>query len=160
MEKKKLKNPWKGLEGYNCFGCASTNPLGVKMEFYEEGDEVVSYWNPGVHYQGFLNTLHGGIQALLLDEVCGWCVFRKLQTAGVTSKLEVKYLKPINISDGALVIRASIADRKRNIVFLKAAIYNAAGEICTKAETTYFSYSQEKALEEFHFTGMKAEGEE
>ena len=26
------------------------------------------------------------IQALLLDEVCGWVITRKLQTAGVTSK--------------------------------------------------------------------------
>ena len=22
---KKIINPWKGLEGYNCFGCASNN---------------------------------------------------------------------------------------------------------------------------------------
>lgn len=157
MEKKKLKNPWKGLEGYDCFGCSATNPLGVKMEFYEEGDEVVSYWNPGAHYQGFLNTLHGGIQALLLDETCGWCVFRKLQTAGVTSKMEIKYLRPVSILDGELVIRASIADQKRNIVFLKAAIHNAAGEICTAAECTFFSYSKEKSIEEFHFRGMEAE---
>ena len=38
---KKIINPWKGLEGYNCFGCAPNNEAGVKMEFYEDGDEVV-----------------------------------------------------------------------------------------------------------------------
>mgnify|MGYP007031287515 CR=1 FL=1 len=37
---KKIINPWKGLEGYNCFGCAPDNEVGVKMEFYEDGDEV------------------------------------------------------------------------------------------------------------------------
>ena len=42
---KKIINPWKGLEGYNCFGCASNNEAGLKMEFYEDGDEVVSIWN-------------------------------------------------------------------------------------------------------------------
>lgn len=41
---KKIINPWKGLEGYNCFGCAPNNEAGVKMEFYEDGDEVVSIW--------------------------------------------------------------------------------------------------------------------
>ena len=39
---KKIINPWKGLEGYNCFGCAPNNEAGIKMEFYEDGDEVVS----------------------------------------------------------------------------------------------------------------------
>ena len=31
---KKIINPWKGMEGYNCFGCAPNNEAGVKMEFY------------------------------------------------------------------------------------------------------------------------------
>ena len=43
---KKIINPWKGLEGYNCFGCAPNNEAGIKMEFYEDGDEVVSIWKP------------------------------------------------------------------------------------------------------------------
>ena len=28
---KKIINPWKGMEGYNCFGCAPNNEAGVKM---------------------------------------------------------------------------------------------------------------------------------
>ena len=38
---KKIINPWKGLKGYYCFGCSPENPMGVKMEFYEDGDEIV-----------------------------------------------------------------------------------------------------------------------
>ena len=48
---KKIINPWKGLEGYNCFGCAPNNEAGIKMEFYEDGDEVVSIWKPRPEYQ-------------------------------------------------------------------------------------------------------------
>ena len=77
---KKIINPWKDMEGYNCFGCSPDNEAGVRMEFYEDGDEVVSIWKPRPEYQGWLNTLHGGIQSVLLDEICGWVVFRKLQT--------------------------------------------------------------------------------
>lgn len=83
---KKIINPWKGLEGYNCFGCAPNNEAGVKMEFYEDGDEVVSIWKPRPEYQGWIDTLHGGIQSVLLDEICAWVILRKLQTTGVTSK--------------------------------------------------------------------------
>ena len=91
---KKIINPWKDLEGYNCFGCAPNNESGVKMEFYEDGYEVVSIWKPRPEYQGWLNTLHGGIQSVLLDEICGWVVVRKLQTSGVTSKMETRFRKP------------------------------------------------------------------
>ena len=69
---KKIINPWKGMEGYNCFGCAPNNEAGVKMEFYEDGDEVISIWKPQPQFQGWIDTLHGGIQAVLLDEICAW----------------------------------------------------------------------------------------
>lgn len=60
------------MEGYNCFGCAPNNEAGVKMEFYEDGDEVISIWKPQPQFQGWIDTLHGGIQAVLLDEICAW----------------------------------------------------------------------------------------
>ena len=72
---KKIINPWKGMEGYNCFGCAPNNEAGVKMEFYEDGDEVISIWKPQPQFQGWIDTLHGGIQAVLLDEICAWRLF-------------------------------------------------------------------------------------
>ena len=56
---KKIINPWEGLDGYMCFGCAPSNPMGLHMEFYEDGDDIVAYWEPEAHYQGWLNTLHG-----------------------------------------------------------------------------------------------------
>ena len=59
---KKIKNPYKGLEdqGYNCFACCPSNQAGLKMEFYEDGDDVVCIWDAGDNYQGWLKTLHGG----------------------------------------------------------------------------------------------------
>ena len=72
---KKIINPWRGMDGYNCFGCAPHNEAGVKMEFYEDGDEIVSVWRPESKFQGWINTLHGGVQSVLLDEICGWVVF-------------------------------------------------------------------------------------
>ena len=63
---KKIINPWNDKEGHNCFGCSKHNDSGVKMDFYEDGDEVVSVWKPQPQFQGWVNTLHGGIQAVLL----------------------------------------------------------------------------------------------
>ena len=157
---KKIINPWKDMEGYNCFGCSPDNEAGVRMEFYEDGDEVVSIWKPRPEYQGWLNTLHGGIQSVLLDEICGWVVFRKLQTGGVTSKMETRYKRPILTDDTELTIRAHIREQRRNIVVIDATLTDSAGNICTEATCTYFSFPREKAERDMHFVSCKVEGEE
>ena len=154
---KKIINPWKGLKGYYCFGCSPENPMGVKMEFYEDGDEIVSFWKPKPEYQGWLDTLHGGIQAVLLDEICAWVIVRKFQTTGVTSKMETRYRKSISSNDTLLEIRASIQEQKRNIILVKATIYNSAKEICTEAVCTYFTFSKEKSQQEMFFTSCEVE---
>lgn len=148
------------MEGYNCFGCASHNESGAKMEFYEDGDEIVSIWKPRPEYQGWIDTLHGGIQAVLLDEICAWAVLRKLQTTGVTSKMETRYRKPISTKDTHIVLRASIKEVKRNIVIIQAKLYNKDEEVCTEAVCTYFTFSKEKSKDEMHFTHCDVESEE
>lgn len=154
---KKIINPWRGVECYYCFGCAPNNEAGVKMEFYEDGDEVVSIWKPRSEYQGWINTLHGGIQAVLLDEICAWVILRKLQTTGVTSKMETRYLKSISTIEDHLTLRASIIETKRNIVIVEAQLFNANGELCTKALCTYFTFPQEKAKSEMNFLSCDVE---
>ena len=58
---KKIRNPYIGDEadGYNCFACAPHNPSGLKMEFFDDGDDIVCFWKPTTNYQGWINTLHG-----------------------------------------------------------------------------------------------------
>lgn len=154
---KKIKNPYLHLEGYNCFGCAPQNPLGVKMEFYEDGDEIVSIWTPRPEYQGWLNTLHGGIQSVLLDEICAWVVMRKKQTAGVTSKMETRFLRPVSTEGGNLTLRARLAEERRNILLIDAELYDAEGKLCTQCRCTYFAFPQEKARKDFHFEACELE---
>lgn len=135
------------------------NESGLKMEFYEDGDEIVSKWVPEARFQGWLNTLHGGIQATLLDEICAWVIARKLQTAGVTSRMETQYLKPIHTTDSHLTLKGRIKEQKRNFVFIEAEIYNAQDEVCTKAVCTYFIFPREKAEKEMYFKGCYTEKE-
>lgn len=143
----KLSNPWVNIPGYNCFGCAPNNSASVRMEFYEDGNEIISIWKPQPQFQGWLNTLHGGIQSVLLDEICAWIVVVKLGTTGVTSKMETRYKRPVSTNDDYILLRASIAEQRRNIVLIKAHIENMQGEICSEAVCTYFTFSKEKAAD-------------
>lgn len=148
------------MPGYNCFGCSQDNPFGLHLCFYEDGNDIVTTWTPTENYQGWFDIVHGGIQALLLDETCGWVVTRKLQTAGVTSKMETQYLHPVSVSkSGTLTIRAHIREQRRNIVLIDATLADGEGQICTKACCTYFAYPQDKAKENMNFLTCNTEDE-
>ena len=156
----RIINPYLGMseeEGYNCFACAPHNAHGLKMEFYEDGDDVVCYWKPETHFQGWTDTLHGGIQATLIDETAGWVIARKLQTTGMTTNLNVKYKRPIPTTPGTEIeIRAHIHTMKRNFALMEATI-TCNGELCTTAELTFYCFPQDKAKEEFHFLPYEVE---
>ena len=157
---KKILNPWKGMPGYQCFGCAPDNAAGVRMEFYEDGDAIVSVWHPEPQYQGWLNTLHVGIQSVLLDEICGWVVFRKLQTAGVTSKMETRFMKEVSTNEPYLLLKANLLEQRRNLALVEACLYDAKGTLCTKAVCTYFTFPKEKAHAEMCFASCDVEADE
>lgn len=144
---KKIINPWIGIPKYNCFGCSPNNPFGLHMEFFEDGDYIVSKWHPERNYQGWVDTMHGGVLSTLIDETCGWVVTRKMQTSGFTASLNVKFRKPVSTNEPVLTIRANIVKQMRNLLFIHAEISNSQGEVCVEGETTYFLMNQEKAKE-------------
>jgi len=118
----------------------------------------VSEWKPNNNYQRWLDTLHGGIQATMLDELCGWVVTRNLQTAGVTSKMETRYRRPVLISKGKINIRGHICEQHLNIVIIDAQIVDSDGTVCIEVSCTYFTMPREKAQAEMNFRECKVEG--
>jgi len=152
----KLKNPYAGLPGYFCFGCSPRNEAGLRMEFFEEGDEVVSAWEPDARFQGFHDILHGGIQSTMIDEIASWLVFVKLDTAGVTYRLNVRYRAPVSLSKGIITLRARLKEQRRNIATIQVDLYDGEGNRCSEGEADYFTLPGERAREEFHFPGKQS----
>ncbi len=142
---KKIINPWQHRPEYNCFGCCAENPIGLHLEFYEDSDCIVSKWHPSDCYQGWMNTMHGGILSTLIDEVCGWVVTRKLKTMGYTVQLNVQFRKKVPTTEQELTIKAKIIRQVRNLAYINAEIVNSNGEVCCEGETIYFLMPQEKA---------------
>jgi uncharacterized protein (TIGR00369 family) len=153
---RKILNPFAGRQNYHCFGCCPDNPMGLHLEFSEEGEKVLCHWLPAPEYQGFTGVLHGGIQATLLDETGGWAIMVKLGTAGVTSKMEVKYRRPVRTDEGVLRLEAIVISSTARIATLRCSIYNAADELCTEAIIEYFIFSEERACKELHYPGRTA----
>lgn len=157
----KIKNQYLAHrhEGYNCFGCAPWNPCGLKLEFYEDGDEVVSHWTATDNYQGWVKTLHGGIMATLLDETAGWFVNRKLQLAGMTTNLNVRYRKSVPTGDDVrLEIRIRLKEMRRNLAVLDGRVL-MNGDAVTTAEIVFYTFDKQTSKEQFGFEGCFLEKE-
>ena len=148
---RKIMNPFEKLPGYNCFGCSPDNPHGLRMTFTEEGEEIVSRWDPDNHFQGYLNILHGGIQAALLDEIASWTVYTKAKRAGVTSQMKIRYFRPIRVDEGIVTLRSRLSAMRRNLAEIRAQVFNAENVLCAEAEITYFTYSEAKSREALYY---------
>jgi acyl-coenzyme A thioesterase PaaI-like protein len=144
-ERKKIRNPFISLEGYNCFGCAPSNPVGLHLDFYEDGEFITAEWLPGINFQGYFNILHGGIQAALMDEIASWTMYVKIQTAGYTSGAEIRYLKRVSILEGPITLRARILQMRRNLADIEVELIDKEQNVCSRALFTYFTFSIEKS---------------
>lgn len=156
MDLKKIINPWLGKgDGYNCWCCAPNNQMGLKMEFFIAGEEVVSFLTPGKNFESWQGVLHGGIQGTVMDEIGMWAVCAFLETAGVTRTMTTKYIKTV-YSDKPLEVHAKIKEVNRMFAFVDCWI-TQEGQKCTEAEIKYYIVSRDVAERDFKFTKIETE---
>lgn len=153
---RKIINPWKDSGVFHCFGCSDANQIGLKMQFFEENDRLVCDWIPTKHYEGYINTLHGGIQATMHDEIASWVIYTIVGTAGVTTKLDVSYTKGVLVTDGLVRLEAKVIDNDGKDVTIESVLKNANGQECSKALIVYRIYSTELAIRKMHYPGKEA----
>lgn len=156
---RKIRNPYAPVatkEQYNCFGCSPHNEIGLCLEFFENGDEILAVWKPEKKYEGWTGVLHGGIQATLIDEAAAWFVFVKLGTSGVTSGLNVEYIKPVYISKGNITVTAKLVSHEKTDAVIKCTLTDGEGEICAEATAKYFCYPEKIARARYNYPGSEA----
>ncbi len=156
---KKINNPWKDPKNdgvYNCFACSPYNNAGLQLDFWEDGNDIVTKWKPTKEYEGWIGVLHGGIQATLLDEIGGWVVMLKLKTSGVTSEMNVEYLKPVKVTNGELTIRGHIVSEEGRFAKIEASLFNEVGEECARALLSYFVFPEKIAKARYQYPGIEA----
>ncbi len=93
-----------------------TNPTGVEVEVWPEGDEVVARVVLRRAFEGAPGRAHGGIVAAAFDDVTGF-VIGMLREPAFTGELTVRYLAPVPV-DEPLEIRARLDGRERRKLFI------------------------------------------
>jgi uncharacterized protein (TIGR00369 family) len=129
-----------------CFGCGGANDAGMKLTFVQDNvnRKVVGRFVLGEAYQGGGGMAHGGIIALLLDEVMGKvCRFREVRA--VTAELTVQYLKPVKVNE-EIVVEGCETDQKGRNLFLVGEIRNNAGEVLARGTGRFVVIGQKEKV--------------
>ena len=105
-----------------CFACGRDNPIGLHLDDFDLVDrEVSARFTPRKDYRGAGEVLHGGVAATALDEMLVWAGILTEKVMTVTGKLELRYRKPLQVTD-ELTIRARVDE-------LRGKRMTASGEV-------------------------------
>jgi uncharacterized protein (TIGR00369 family) len=131
-------------EDHWCFGCGRQNPIGLKLTFYEDGEQVWAPWTPQREHQGYEGIVHGGLITTVLDEVMGWAIYVR-QLWAVTGSMNVRFRKPVPVGE-ALTARAWVASVSGRKVDVRAQLTrNSDGQILADATALFIRVSEEQA---------------
>jgi acyl-coenzyme A thioesterase PaaI-like protein len=90
-----------------CFGCGKENPIGLKLTFEFDGEIYSTRYTPDKTHQGWSNRTHGGMLALVLDEVLTRVVLVQHGLDWFTVELTTRLIRPAPVGE-PLEIRGKV----------------------------------------------------
>ena len=130
-----------------CFGCGGANDRGMKLTFEQDdvARKIIGRFRLGSEYQGAFGIIHGGVIAVVLDEVMGKvCRFRGVRA--VTAEMSVEYLKPIWV-DTDLVVEGYEKEMEGRNLHLIGEIKDASGKMLAHSRGRFVVLGQKQKAE-------------
>lgn len=126
-----------------CFGCGPSNPKGLRIKSFVQGDEIVCDWKSEPYHEAFPGVLCGGIIGSLLDCHSNWAAaYHLMKRAGadrvpytVTAEYSVKMLKPTP-TDGPVHLTAKVTESTDKKAVVEAQLI-AGGEVTATCTGTF-----------------------
>jgi acyl-coenzyme A thioesterase PaaI-like protein len=121
-----------------CFGCSPLNAAGLRLRFFRDGDGVRAETTMAPEYQGAPGVVHGGMQAVLLDEISCAAAFFLTGTRVMTGSLDLRYRRACPTGE-RLGVRAVIARDEGRYLVIRAAIHTVGeGAAVTESEGRFY----------------------
>ena len=128
-----------------CFGCGPDNKAGLGMQFFSDGNSVVSRVAVPDHLCGWGRVVHGGIITTMLDEVMGWTAISLLRHLVLTKSLHVQFEKPL-FAGQMLWLAGRVQEKtSEREVLLSGEVFNPAGERCATAQGVFALFTGDAA---------------
>lgn len=80
-----------------CFGCSPAHPIGFRLKFERQADEVLTRFTPGDRHQGPPGVMHGGLVMTLVDELAAWAILVFREKFGFTSHFDGRLKAPVRV---------------------------------------------------------------
>ena len=115
-----------------CFACGKDNEHGLHMRFELSDEWCKAYFTPRKEHQSYTGRMHGGLVAVLLDEVTGNYLFCKEGKPAYTAKIEIRYRQPLRI-DEEVICTGWEKRRKGNMVEMLGKIERLDGTVLAES---------------------------
>lgn len=126
---------------FNCFGCAQTNPIGLRLAFTRQGPGLVTQVKLGREYESFPGRVHGGIVATILDEAMAQAAYVSGIGSVVTTALRIRYGQPMRV-ETEHTVHAEIRITDADLIRASGRIELPDGSLVAAADGTFFCPSQ------------------
>jgi acyl-CoA thioesterase FadM len=116
----------------NCFVCGPANPVGLHLRVHRDGTDAVAAYRPTIHQEGYPQRFHGGLVALLVDEMLVYAGAPH-GVWGVTAKVRYWLRRPIPM-DATLELRGRLTQRSDRGFRAVVAIRLPDGQLAAEGE--------------------------
>ncbi|MBA7564905.1 MAG: PaaI family thioesterase [Dehalococcoidia bacterium] len=129
-------------ESDKCFVCGPKNPIGLKLNFSFDGQEVKANFTPGEYHQGWAGLVHGGIISCLLDEAMSYAALYS-GVNSLTARMQTRFKRSLPI-DEPLTVTGSVTRKTRRLVETKAELKLADDTLVAESTATMFIFLSER----------------
>jgi acyl-coenzyme A thioesterase PaaI-like protein len=122
----------------------SGSPLAPPLVVRRDGEGVVGYATLGVAYEGPPGFVHGGMSALLMDQLLGSAA-AAADVWGMTAHLELDYRGPLPL-ETKLLLRAGVAETsgRKSVITGTIAVADAPDHVLVEARGVFVMPRPEK----------------
>ena len=118
-----------------CYACGSENKHGLKLSFdHSQKEQLTSTVSFSKEHQGFKGVVHGGMLAVVLDDLMVNLAWRE-NCHAVTGELNLRLKKPALVGE-PLSLLAWVVKKDSKIIYLESSAKNSKGDLVALAKAS------------------------
>ena len=130
---------------HNCFGCSPSNPSGLQMKFFADGNKVFSNVTIPGHLCGWSNIAHGGVITTILDEIMSWAALHFLKRITMTKSMQIEFIKPVYIHRQLRAEGKVLEVIGKHDAVMEGILYSDNTVICARSTANFSIFSPKVA---------------
>jgi uncharacterized protein (TIGR00369 family) len=121
----------------SCFACGSRNPIGLRLRFRTDGRVAETIFTPRPEHNGFVNVMHGGLVATVLDEVMVWGCGVSTHLFSYCAEMTVRYHAPVRPMETLRGVGELVENKRGRLFVAKGELFDAAGQLLASSTGKY-----------------------